>query len=88
MNKRRFAELSPFLIAFLSAIVFFGMSNEVVEWYVRPLIAIGIAFFGIAVGWYYVGRKGRNSVIFLGVTSCTILLFIEIPITILAIGWN
>jgi hypothetical protein len=88
MKKREFVELLPFAIAFLSLATFFGISNEIIDWYIRPVIAIGIAIFGIFYGWYYVGKKGRNSVIFLGVASCVLLLFIEIPITILGMAWN
>lgn len=84
MKKRNFVELLPFLIAFLSAFIFFGISIEIFDWYVKPAISISIALLGIAVGWYYVGKKGRNSLIFFGVSSCILLLFIEIPIIILA----
>lgn len=88
MNKRNLAEILPFAIALLSTIIYFGMHHEIYEWYIRPAIAIGIAVIGIVVGWYYVEKNGRNGVIFLGVSLCILLLFIEIPITILGMAWN
>lgn len=88
MKKRNIAELLPFLIAFLSAAIFFGMPLEILEWYVRPTISIFIALSGIAVGWYYGEKLGRNGVVLLGVSACVLLLFIEIPIMMLAKAWN
>lgn len=88
MKKRDFTEILPFAIALLSTTIYFGMQHEIYEWYIRPAIAIGISVIGIVTGWYYVEKNGRNGVIFLGVSLCVLLLFIEIPITILGMAWN
>ena len=79
MVTRKLSELGPTALGLISAMSVFGMKDSLTAPNPFLLLVVGIAVAagGVYLGWWFVGRNGRNAVVFLGVVFCLLVIFVE-----------